>query len=326
MGQPSTAARVRFYHAALFSPPLSTLTQAIKSGFLATFPGLDFKSVTQHPPISEATIKGHMNAKRSNQRSTQKQYTTPHHIFNAVESTPSKTNQIYASCFEATGRIATDQTGPFLVPSTSGNRYVFLLYDYDSNYIAVQAIPNRTKLQLLRAYRHSLHMFKSRGLHPKLQRLDNEVSHMMMEEMDTNNITYQLTPAGNHGRNAAERAIQTFKNHFVAGLCSVHPRFPLHQWDKLLPQAELTLNLLRPSRLNPALSAHATLHGIFQYSNTPLAPPGIRVLAHDLPSQRRSWAPHASEGFYLGPALNHYRCYRVWNVRTQFERVSETVR
>ena len=130
IGTPSTAARIRFYHAALFSPPLSTLTQAIKSGFLATFPGLDFKSVSQHPPISEATIKGHMNAKRSNQRSTQTQYITPHNIFNAVETNPSKTNQIYASCFEATGRIATDQTGPFLVPSTSGNRYVFLLYDY----------------------------------------------------------------------------------------------------------------------------------------------------------------------------------------------------
>ena len=49
------------------------------------------------------------------------------------------------------------------------------------------------------------------------------------------------------------------------------------------------------------------------------------MLAHDLPSQRKSWAPHASEGFYLGPALNHYRCYRIWNVRTQSERVSETV-
>ena len=228
IGQPSTAARIRFYHAALFSPTLSTLTQAIKSGFLATFPGLDIKSVSQHPPVSEATIKGHMNAKRSNQRSTQRQFTTPHHIYNAVKFNPTKTNQIYASCFEATGKIATDQTGPFLVSSTSGNRYVFVLYDYDSNYIAVQAIPSRTKLQILRAYRQLLHKFKRRGLHPRLQRLDNEVSHMMMEEMDSNNISYQLTPAGNHGRNAAKRAIQTFKNHFVAGLCSVHSRFTLH--------------------------------------------------------------------------------------------------
>ena len=50
VGTPSTAARIRFYHAALFSPPLSTLTQAIRSGFLATFPGPDLKSVTKHPP------------------------------------------------------------------------------------------------------------------------------------------------------------------------------------------------------------------------------------------------------------------------------------
>ena len=35
--------------------------------------------------------------------------------------------------------------------------------------------------------------------------------------MITNNISYQLTPAGSHSRNAAERAIQTFKYHFVAG-------------------------------------------------------------------------------------------------------------
>ena len=77
----------------------------------------------------------------------------------------------------------------------------------------------------------------------------------MKDEIESNNITYQLTPSGNHGRNSTERAIQTFKNHFIVGLCSVHPSFPLNQWYKLLPQAELALNLLRPFRINPALSA-----------------------------------------------------------------------
>ena len=32
-------------------------------------------------------------------------------------------------------------------------------------------------------------------------------------------------------------------------------------WDQLLPQAEITLNLLRASRLNPKVSAWAQLHG-----------------------------------------------------------------
>ena len=68
------------------------------------------------------------------------------------------------------------------------------------------------------------------------------------------------------------------------------------------------------------------MHGHFDFSTTPLAPPGIRVLAHDLLDQRKSWAPHASEGFYPGLALHHYRCYRILNVRTQTERISQTVR
>jgi hypothetical protein len=64
-----------------------------------------------------------------------------------------------------------------------------------------------------------------------------------------------LPPPGIHRRNAAERAIRTFKNHFIAGLCGVDQYFPLHLWDRLLPQAILTLNLLRGSRINPKLSA-----------------------------------------------------------------------
>ena len=62
------------------------------------------------------------------------------------------------------------------------------------------------------------------------------------------------------------------------------------------------------------------------YSATPIAPPGIPILAHDLPAQRKSWAPHVSEGFYLVPVLNHYRFFRIWNLRTQSERICETMK
>jgi hypothetical protein len=54
-----------------------------------------------------------------------------------------------------------------------------------------------------------------------------------------------------HHHNAAERAIRTFKNHFVAILCGADVKFPLHLWDRLLPQATASLNLLRNLRLNP---------------------------------------------------------------------------
>ena len=132
---------------------------------------------------------------------------------------------------------------------------------------------------------------------------------MLQNEMDETGVDYQLTPAGMHRRNAAEKAVQVFKNHFISGLCTTDPVFPLNLWDKLVPQAEITLNLLRPSRINPILSAYSQLHGNYDFNRTPMAPPGLRVLTHDLPDNRKSWDPHAQQGFYLGPALHHYRCH-----------------
>jgi hypothetical protein len=83
------------------------------------------------------------------------------------------------------------------------------------------------------------------GLKPHLQRLDNEASLALRNYLTKQGIDYQLGPPHIHRRKNAERSIQMFKNHFIAGLCSVDPNFPLKLWDKLLPQATLTLNLLR---------------------------------------------------------------------------------
>ena len=64
-------------------------------------------------------------------------------------------------------------------------------------------------------------------------------------------VKYQLVLAHIHRRNAAERAIRTFKAHFLAILAGVATDFPQYLWDLLLPQAELTLNLLHQANVNP---------------------------------------------------------------------------
>jgi hypothetical protein len=79
-------------------------------------------------------------------------------------------------------------------------------------------------------------------------------------------------PLGIHWCNTAECAIQTFKNHFIASLCNTHPNFPLHLWDKLLPQALLSLNLLHSSHINPKLSTWVQLHGHFDLNHMPIGP------------------------------------------------------
>jgi hypothetical protein len=84
--------------------------------------------------------------------------------------------------------------------------------------------------------------------------------------MTKEGIDFQLVPPGVHRCNGAERAIHTFKNHFIAGLCSTDKNFPLHLWVHLVPQAELTLNMLRGSRLNPKVSVLTQLNGHFDFN------------------------------------------------------------
>jgi hypothetical protein len=57
-------------------------------------------------------------------------------------------------------------------------------------------------------------------------------------------ITFQLVPPYSHRRNSAEGAIRSFKDHLIAGLCSTEKSFPMHLWDRILPQAVITLNML----------------------------------------------------------------------------------
>ena len=91
IGSPSATARIRFYHAALFSPSLSTLQKTLDAGYLSSIPGLTSTSLRRHPPISEDTIKGHLNAQRQHVRSTKRSYTTPHYIYSASASPSART-------------------------------------------------------------------------------------------------------------------------------------------------------------------------------------------------------------------------------------------
>jgi hypothetical protein len=75
-----------------------------------------------------------------------------------------------------------------------------------------------------------------------------------------------------------------FKEIFISGLASVVPYFPLHLWDRLLPQAEMTLKFLRKSMQHPQLSTSVHFHGMVDYNKTVFAPPGFKIIAHEKPS------------------------------------------
>jgi hypothetical protein len=92
-----------------------------------------------------------------------------------------------------------------------------------------------------------------------------------------------------------------------------------------LPQAEIALNLLRTSRLHPQLSTDAHFHGLVDYNKTAFAPPGCKIIAHEKPVKRRTWAPHGQHGYSLGPVMHHYRCQNVYISTTASEGIVDTL-
>jgi hypothetical protein len=140
-----------------------------------------------------------------------------------------KTQFVYAATIDA-GQIYTDQTGRFPVVSSKGNKYI-MIYDYDSNAILSQPIKDRTAPELLKAFQVMEQELVARGLKPKLMKLDNEASKLLKTYLHQQYITFQLVPPYSHRRYSAERAIRSFKDHLIAGLCSTEKSFPMHVWE-----------------------------------------------------------------------------------------------
>jgi len=63
----------------------------------------------------------------------------------------------------------------------------------------------------------------------------------------------------------------------------------------------------------------------FDFNKTSLGPVGCRVLIHAKPATRRSWDFRAKNGFYIGPAMDSYRCFKLVNADTKSQVISDTV-
>ena len=203
---------------------------------------------------------------------------------------------------------------------------IFVCYVYEANAILVRPMKSREATCHVEAYTEIYQYLEQRGFKPKLNVLDNECSKLVQNYIKSENVKIQLVEPSNHRVNAAKRAIQTFKNHFIAGLATVDKEFPLQLWCELLVQAEITLNLLRASRTDTSRSAYEVLEGLFDFNRTPIAPPGTKALVFEAPDKRATWAPHAIDGWYIGPAMKHYRCRRFWIPETRAVRIASTAK
>ena len=314
-----------YLHACCFSPAPSTFITAIKNGNFISWPGLTPSLISKMPP-SVNTAKGHLTQERQGLQSTKN--LIQHEDFNPKQEIKNvKTNCFMAKIqqFTATDKAYSDLTGRFPVQSSRGNNYVMVVYCYDANAIIAEPLKNRSAGEIVKAWKIINKKLENAGVCPSIYILDNEISQEFKQALHKKDIQFQLFPPHIHRANVAERAIQTFKDHFLAGLSSCNPKFPLREWDRLLHQAVITLNLLRNARLNPKLSAYAFLFGNYDFNRYPLAPPGTKIVVHAKPTDRASWGFHGRDGWTIGPSLEHYRCIKCFIPTTKSEINSDTL-
>ncbi len=213
---------------------------------------------------------------------------------------------IFVVVYKLLDTVHIDQTNAFLITSQWGYCYIMVGIHLDANYIFCELTKNQTGGKMIMAYQKIVDRIKLLTLRLKHHHLDNECSAAFKGCIAKNGMTHKLVPLDCHRCNIAERAIQTFKNHFVSILRGVDNIFPLSLWCHLVQPVELTVNLLRQSNVAPKVSMYAHVHGQHNYINCPFAPLGCVVTPHVKPKNRRSWEVHADTGINIGTAMEHH--------------------
>ena len=138
-------------------------------------------------------------------------------------------------------------------------------------------------------------------------------------------LTFKLVPPGCHWCNAAEVAICTFESHFHSVLAGMANDFPPSLWDKLLPQTEISPNLLCQSNALPHLLACAHLSGLYNYNKMPLVPMVCKVKVHKKADKQGTWAYHSIDGWYLAISQDHCWTHVCHIKNTNSKWLSDTV-
>jgi hypothetical protein len=307
-----------WYHATAGFPPKETFIGAVWNGNYATWPKLTVQLIHKYMPDLDETAKWHLKGQRQGVRSTkQKAFKTKVKVEEVRikikgESSPlcplppTKLNDIFVHVEDLNEEIHTNQTGAFPHTCQRGNRYIMVAVHLDVNYILFEPTKNRTEGEMIRVYQKILNRMKAAGLGLRKQILYNKCSAAMMACIKETGMDYKLVPPGQHRLNQAERAIQTFKAHFISILAGVDDKFSLLLWCHLLEPTELNLNLLCQSRVAPNISASAHVHGTHDYMQKLFAPIRCAVQTHIKPDNCLSWDTRSEPGFNLGTSMEHH--------------------
>jgi hypothetical protein len=104
----------------------------------------------------------------------------------------------------------------------------FVLYHYESNAILATPISGMGDVSIFNAYKKQFNVLTAKGLKPKINIMDNQATKHIKKFLTEQQCKMQLVEPHNHGMNAAKRAIQTYKDAFIAALATTDKDFPIH--------------------------------------------------------------------------------------------------
>ena len=110
------------------------------------------------------------------------------------------------------------------------------------------------EVTIFEAYKKKFDELTAKGLKVNLNIMDNQATKHIKKFLTEEQCKLQLVEPHNHQMNAAKQAIQIWKDAFIAALATPDCDFPIQLWDKIAPQVQDTLNLLRASRIDPTKS------------------------------------------------------------------------
>ena len=169
----------------------------------------------------------------------------------------------------------------------------FVMYDWTTKAILATPIKDATDESMMTAFKENIEYLAEGGFKPVFNIIDNIASKAIRAYLKEAKVGLQLVEPNNHIANAGERVIQTFKNHFISGLCIGDREFPTILWSILVDQAVRLMNMMRTSRVHPNLPTDHVLEGVHDLNKNPLAPPATRARILNPPNVRASWEQRA---------------------------------
>ena len=147
---------INYLHCVAISVPISLWYEAVGKGFFTTWSGLSTKRIKRHCKKKITTAQGDMQLVPSNVQSRRlkplKKRNKNH-----------KVGVFLVDDDDMKNLIVMDFAEQYPVTSKQGHKYIFIMYDYNSNYTFVVPVKSRKTSEYLRAFQEYYDKLKQRG-------------------------------------------------------------------------------------------------------------------------------------------------------------------